>query len=295
MNRILGNKKMIFLFVFPAFFFFAFIIILPIIFSSYYSLLDWNGYSEKILIGLKNYVTMFADFPSGFTKGILNSLLLAGLSVFVQVPLALILAIVISKGVKGEGFFRTVYFIPVIISTTVIGQLWMKIYQPKYGMLNYLLDKLGLDAWQNSWLASTSTALACTFFVIVWQYVGYHMLLLYSAIKAIPKTLYEAAKVDGATNSQIARHITIPLIVPMIKVCTTFAVIGSLKTFDLIYVLTKGGPVHATEVPTTIMYRVLLTENNYGLGSAMAIFIIIECLLFTVFIQRSFKAESFTY
>lgn len=295
MNRILGNKKLIFIFVFPAFFFFAFIIILPIIFSSYYSLLDWNGYSEKIFVGLKNYGTMFSDFPAGFSKSIGNSLFLAILSVFIQIPLALLLAIAISKGVKGEGFFRTIYFIPVIISTTVIGQLWMKIYQPKYGMLNYLLHKMGLDSLQNAWLASTATALGCTFFVIVWQYVGYHMLLLYSAIKAIPKSLYEAAQVDGATTSQIAKHITIPLIMPMIKVCTTFAIIGSLKTFDLIYVLTKGGPVHATEVPTTIMYRVLLSENNYGLGSAMAIFIIIECLLFTVFVQKAFKAESFTY
>ncbi len=122
------------------------------------------------------------------------------------------------------------------------------------------------------------------------------MLLLYSAIKSIPKSMYEAAKVDGATNTQIARHITIPpLIKPMIKVCMTFALIGSLKTFDLIYVLTKGGPIHATEVPTTIMYRVLLAENNYGMGSSMAIFIIVECLIFTVLIQKMFKTENYTY
>lgn len=295
MDRVLGNKKVIFAFVFPAFFVFSFIIILPIFFSTYYSTLDWNGYSKSIFIGFKNYTTLFADFPAGFTKGINNSLLLAFLSVFIQVPLALILALLISKGIKGEGFFRTIYFIPVIISTTVIGQLWLKVYQPKYGVLSYILDRLGLEAWKHPWLASTETALACTFFVIVWQYVGYHMLLLYSAIKTIPQSIYEAAKVDGANNMQLAKSITIPLIMPMIKTCVIFAMIGSLKTFDLIYVLTKGGPVHSTEVPTTIMYRVLITENNYGLGSSMAVFIILECLLITVVIQKLFKTKSYEY
>jgi raffinose/stachyose/melibiose transport system permease protein len=295
MERVLGNKKLIFFFVFPAFLFFMCIIILPILYSGYLSTLEWNGFTDKVFVGFDNYLEMFKDYPEGFTKGIINSAMLAVLSIFIQVPLALILALFISKGIKGEGFFRTVYFIPVIISTTVIGQLWMKVYQPKYGLLNYLLEQMGLEQFKNTWLASTETALACTFFVIVWQYIGYHMLLLYSAIKSIPKNLYEAAEVDGATGMQLATHITIPLIMPMIKVCTTFALIGSLKTFDLIYVLTKGGPIHSTEVTTTIMYRVLLTENNYGLGSAMAIFIIVECLIFTVFIQKAFKAEAYTF
>lgn len=294
MDRVLSNKKVIFIFMFPAFFIFSLIVIVPIVLSSYYSTLDWDGYSKAIFVGLKNYVTLFTDTQVGFPKGITNSLLLAFLSVFIQVPSALLLAILISNGIKGEGFFRTVYFIPVIISTTVIGQLWLKVYQPKYGVLNHLLDLLGLGAWKQPWLASTETALLCTFFVILWQYVGYHMLLLYSAIKGVPKTIYEAAKIDGANNVQLAKNITIPLILPMIKTCVVIAMIGSLKTFDLIYVLTKGGPIHSTEVPTTIMYRVLITENNYGLGSSMAIFIIIECLVLTVFIQKTFKTKFYT-
>lgn len=133
----------------------------------------------------------------------------------------------------------------------------------------------------------------CVFFVIVWQYIGYHMLLLYSAIKAIPRSLYEAARVDGATHFQSAVRITIPLIMPMIKVCVTFALIGSLKTFDLIYVLTKGGPIHATEVPTTLMFsQIFFLQNQYGYGSSMAIFfIIVECLIFTIMIQKLFKVK----
>lgn len=295
MDKVFSDKKAILLFVLPAFLVFFVIVILPIFFSAYYSTLDWNGIGKETFVGFKNYVNLFVDNKDGFMMSVKNSFLVAFFSVFVQVPLALILALVISKGIKGEGFFRTVYFIPVIISTTVIGQLWMKIYQPKYGMLNTLLDKLGLDFLQRNWLATPETALGSALFVIIWQYIGYHMLLLYSGIKAIPTTIYEAAEVDGASNFQKAVKITIPLIQPMIKVCVTFALIGSLKTFDLIYVLTKGGPIHSTEVPTTLMFSTIFLQNKYGYGSAMSIFIIIECLIFTVFIQRVFKAETITY
>ncbi|WP_304943299.1 carbohydrate ABC transporter permease [Vallitalea guaymasensis] len=292
MDKVLGNKKAIFIFVFPAFIVFFLVAILPIFFSVYYSMLDWDGIGNGIFVGLRNYIDLFVNNTDGFSFAIKNSFILAVLSVFIQVPLALILAIIISKGIKGEGFFRTVYFIPVIISTTVIGQLWMKIYQPKYGLLNNILESLNLDFLKHNWLGSPETALGCAFFVIVWQYIGYHMLLLYSAIKAIPKSLYEAAKVDGATNFQTAIKITIPLIMPMIKVCVTFALIGSLKTFDLIYVLTKGGPIHATEVPTTLMFSTIFLQNKYGYGSSMAIFIILECLVFTVLIQKTFKVKN---
>ncbi|MDF2596657.1 MAG: ABC-type transporter, integral rane subunit [Clostridia bacterium] len=295
MNKVFSDKKAIFIFVFPAFLIFFMIIILPIFFSAYYSTLEWNGIGEAVFIGMKNYINLFVNNTDGFMMAIKNSFLVAFFSVFVQVPLALVLALVISKGIKGEGFFRTVYFIPVIISTTVIGQLWMKIYQPKYGMLNHLLEVTGLDFLKQNWLATPETALGSAFFVIIWQYIGYHMLLLYSAIKAIPREVYEAAEVDGANHIQKAFRITIPLILPMLKVCVTFALIGSLKTFDLIYVLTKGGPIHSTEVPTTLMFSTIFLQNKYGYGSAMAIFIIVECLIFTVFIQKFFKTENITY
>jgi len=295
MNKVFSDKKAIFLFVFPAFLVFFMIIILPIFFSAYYSTLDWNGIGKATFIGIQNYINLFVNNTDGFVMSIKNSFIVALLSVFVQVPLALILALVIAKGIKWEGLFRTVYFIPVIISTTVIGQLWMKIYQPKYGMLNNILDIVGLDFLKHNWLATPETALGSAFFVIIWQYIGYHMLLLYSGIKAIPTTIYEAAEVDGANNFQKATRITIPLILPMLKVCVTFALVGSLKTFDLIYVLTKGGPIHATEVPTTLMFSTIFLQNKYGYGSSMSIFIILECLVFTIFLQKVFKAETITY
>ena len=295
MEKVFRDRRAIAVFVLPALIVFSSVVILPILFSAYYSLLDWNGAGKSTFIGFSNYIEMFTNPSTYFVKGIVNSAILAGLSIFVQVPLALGLALLISRGIKFEGLFRNVYFLPVIISTTVIGQLWMKIYHPNNGMLNILLQNIGLVSWKKSWLGDPVLSLGAVFFVLIWQYIGYHMLLMYSAIKAIPTTLYEAAEIDGCSKSQLSRHISIPLIMPMIKTCVTFALIGSLKTFDLIYVLTKGGPIHATEVPTTLMFANIFLNYRYGMGSSMAIFILLECLLFTVMLQRMFKVEDLEF
>ena len=137
--------------------------------------------------------------------------------------------------------------------------------------------------------------LASSFFPIVWQYIGYHMLILYTGIKSVPSDIYEAAQIDGANERQMAFHVTIPLIKSTMKVSLTFAVIGSLKLFDLIWVLTKGGPLHASEVPSTLMYTSIFSRMEYGIGSAMAIFIVLECLIFYFLIEKCFKVENITY
>lgn len=289
MDRVLSNKKAICFFILPAFIIFLAIIIFPILMSGYYSTLNWDGIGKSTFAGFDNYIKLFTNSEDGFVESIKNSVILAFLSVFIQLPIALILALVLSNRVKGENFYRSVYFIPVIVSTVVIGQLWMKIYHPSYGLLNTFLRNVGLDSLTREWLGSTDTALGAVFVPVVWQYIGYHMLLMYAAIKSISSDIIEAAKIDGANAVQAAFRITIPLILPILEVCVTFAVIGSLKTFDLIYVLTGGGPIHATEVPSTLMFNTIFHKYMYGYGSAMAIFIIAECLLLTVIIQKLFR------
>lgn len=291
MDRFLADKKAICVFVLPAFLIFAMIVIAPIFLSSYYSTLRWDGFGQATFIGLKNFTDLFVNTADGFPKSIINSFILAALSVFVQLPLALFFALVLARGIKGEVFYRTVYFIPVILSTVVIGQLWMKIYHPSFGLLNIFLTSVGLKSWTHAWLGSTDTALISAFVPSVWQYIGYHMLLMYASAKSVSDDIYEAAKIDGASEVAIARHITIPLIMPMIKICVIFAVIGSLKSFDLVYILTGGGPVHASEVPSTLMFNTIFFKYMYGYGSSMAVFIIAECLLLTVTIQKLFKTE----
>lgn len=289
MDKVFSDKKAIFIFMFPAILFFAAIIAAPVIMSTYYSTLDWDGIGKASFIGLSNFKKLFVDNVDGFPLSVRNSFIFLLISVGIQLPVSLFFALVLAKGVKGEGFFRGAYFIPVIISTVVIGQLWMKIYNPDYGLLNVILRGLGLDSWAQNWLGDSKTALGSTFIPILWQYVGYHMLLMYAAIKSISPEIFEAARIDGSSEISTAFRITIPLISPMLKVSITFSVIGSLKIFDLIYVLTNGGPAGATEVPSTLMVKTIFMSYKYGYGSAMAVFIILECFVFTAIINRLFK------
>ena len=289
MNKILGNKTAIAAFVAPSLILFGGIIFYSIIMSFRYSLLDWNGFGEGIFVGFSNYAKMFQD--KVFLRSTVNSLLLGFVTLVTQLPLALLLALLLASGIKGEGFYRTVFFIPMTLSSVVIGQLWLKIYNPNYGVLNTLLGVLGLESLQRNWLGDVNTALFSAFVPIIWQNVGYHMLLLYTSINSISKDILEAAKLDGASGVKAARYITIPLVKPMLRTCAIFVVIGSLKAFDMIYVLTNGGPVHMTEVPSSLMFSSIFNLNKYGYGSAISIFIVVECIVMAVILQKVFRVK----
>lgn len=289
MNKILGNKKAIILFIAPSLIMFGGIVFYSIFMSFRYSLLDWNGFGEGTFIGVENYIKMFQD--KIFLRSARNSLLLGIITLFTQLPLALLLALILSSGIRGEGFFRTVFFIPMTLSSVVIGQLWMKIYNPNYGILNSFLGMLGLESLQRNWLGDVNTALLAAFVPIIWQNVGYHMLLFYTSIKSISKEVVEAAKLDGATGITSAFYIKIPLIKPMIRTCAIFVIIGSMKAFDMIYVLTNGGPVHMTEVPSSLMFSSIFNLNKYGYGSAISIFIVVECIVMAVALQKLFRIK----
>ena len=288
MNSVLSNKRVIVIFLLPASALFVFSVIAPIFISGYYSTLEWDGIGQGTFIGLNNYIKLLVENKNNFYGAIGNSLLLAALSVFIQLPVAFVIARILASGVRREGFFRTVYFIPVIVSTVVIGQMWLKIYNPQYGLLNKFLIAIGQESLTQEWLGNKDIALASVFIPLLWQYVGYHILLFYAGIKTVPDELLEAAEIDGASFTKITFSIVIPYIASVIEICVILAVIGSLKTFDLIYILTGGGPLHATEVPTTIMFNTIFHRVNYGYGSTMAIFIILECLLLTILIRQIF-------
>lgn len=291
LNKVLSNKKAVVFFIFPALFLFITIIIVPIVMSVGYSFQEWDGIGEKIFAGFDNYRELFLTNSDGFWRAVKNSLIFAAGSVFIQLPISLILALVLARGVKGERFYVSVYFIPVLISTVVIGQLWMKIYNPQYGLLNTLLVSLGLEKWTGNWLGDTKTVIFAVIIPVLWQYIGYHMLLMYASIRSISGEIFEAARIDGATAFQTAVRITIPLMKPIIKVCVTFAVVGSLKNFDLVYVMTGGGPAGASQLPSTLMVETIFSRNMYGYGSSMAIFIILECFLFAFLIRKAFRNE----
>jgi raffinose/stachyose/melibiose transport system permease protein len=239
--------------------------------------------------GLDNYRKLFHNNGDGFWRAVKNSLIFAVGSVFIQLPISLILALLLARGVKGEQFYVRVYFIPVLISTVVIGQLWLKIYNPQYGLLNTILNTIGLGRFTGNWLGDTKKVIFAVIVPVLWQYIGYHMLLMYASARSISEEVFEAARIDGANGIQMAFWITIPLMKPILKVCATFAVVGSLKNFDLVYVMTGGGPAGASQLPSTLMVETIFSRNMYGYGSSMAIFIILECYIFAWLIRKAFR------
>ena len=289
MNKAFSNKRSIALFMTPAALVFLAVMIIPIFATGYYSTLEWDGIRDATFVGIRNYISLLLDNKYEFWQSVGHSFIVLFLSVFVQEAIAMVLALILAKGVKGESFFRTAFFIPMVVSTVVIAQLFLKIYNPNYGLFNTMLESLGLGRWANEWLGDPKIAIWAVFIPLIWQYIGYHMLLFYGAIKSLSTDILEAARIDGANYFQISTRIILPLIVPMIETCVVLAVVGSLKTFDFVYVMTNGGPVGATEVPSTIMYDLLINRSVYGEGSAAAVFIVVECLLFTVVLRYAFK------
>jgi raffinose/stachyose/melibiose transport system permease protein len=281
----------IFLFLLPGLLLFVSILIAPIAVSLYRSTFDWNGFSEGTFIGFDNYIELFTNGSIKFMTGLKNSMILAFFSVFVQLPFSLFLALLLGRRPKKERFFLSVFFMPVLISTVVIGQLWLKIYNPDYGVLNRFLDAVNLGSWKHVWVGDVKTALGAILVPTIWQYIGYHMLLMYAGVKGVSTDLREAAMLDGASPWQIDKYIVIPIIKPIIRVSVIFAVTGSLKTYDLVRILTEGGPFQTTEVPSTLLENMLFLRNRYGMGSTISVMLILLCFAFALAITAIFREK----
>ena len=281
----------VFLFLLPGLALFVSILIAPIAVSLYRSMYDWNGFSEGTFIGFANYIELFTNGSIKFMTGLKNSMILAFFSVFVQLPFALFLALLLGRKPKKERAFLSIFFMPVLISTVVIGQLWLKIYNPDYGLLNRFLDAVNLGDWKHVWVGDVKTALGSIIVPTVWQYIGYHMLLMYAGVKGVSTDLREAAMLDGATPWQVDRYIVIPVIKPIIRVSVIFAVTGSLKTYDLVRILTEGGPFQSTEVPSTLLENMLFLRNRYGMGSTISVMLIFLCFAFALLITAAFREK----
>ena len=286
MDRYLSSKKNIILFVLPAFLIFVCVALIPLFVTAYYSLFEYNGIGAREFIGFQNFLDLFSD--KKFIKATENAGIMMFSSLFIQLPLSFLLALVLSQGVPGEKHFRTVYFLPVLISSMVIGQLFLNIFNSQHGLLNNLISRF-VEGYSYPWLTSSQTAYMSTVIPQVWQYIGYHMLILYAGMKSIPGDYYEAAKIDGATGFKATTKITIPLLAPVIKTCMVFAIVGSIKAFDMVFIMTNGGPNNISHVPATLMYNNLFKRGLYGYGSAQAFSIVLQCLFLSWFVSALFK------
>jgi raffinose/stachyose/melibiose transport system permease protein len=244
--------------------------------------MDWDGIGEMQFIGLEHYIHAITD--EKFWDSALHSFLLA---VFSTLSLIIYLAIslILASKIKGADLLRKIYLIPMLLSSVAIAQLWIKVFNPTNGMLNNILMAIGVED-PPAWLAEPSVVLYAIFIPILWQYAGFYILIYYAALKNIPESLVEAAKIDGATPFQIAYKIKLPLIMGVVKVTIVLAVVGSLKYFDLIYVMTGGGPNGASEVMASYMYKLAFSSNDFGYGSAIGFLLLIITLIVTVIVRK---------
>ncbi|MGA9347771.1 MAG: sugar ABC transporter permease [Anaerolineae bacterium] len=274
------------LFLAPALVVFLTFVIYPIVRSVYYSLFDWKGFGPAVnFIGLDNYVRILSD--QIFLKAVGNGLLIVVLSLTLQLPLSLALALMVGRDLPGRAFFRTIFFMPYVFSEVIAAIMWLGLYNPDpdRGFINALLVLIpGVKA--QAWLGNTSTVLACLFVVLTWKYFGLHMLLYMAGLQNIPAEIEEAARIDGANRRQLLTYITLPLLGGTIRTTVYLSAVGSLQQFILVWIMTKGGPVNASELMATYMYRFGFVRFWLGYGCAVALVMFLICLAFSLVYQR---------
>lgn len=296
MSKYYSNKKIIFLFLFPAMLIYLGLAIYPIIQSIVFSFYEWNGLQGVPMefVGLKNFMTMFRS--DKFWLSVKNVFQFILVNLVFQLIIGYGLALLLAKGMKGFKVFKTIFFFPVVLPLTATALLWKFIYFPNnIGVLNQFLDLIGLSALKNGWLIDIDTALNAVSIANVWTGFGYHMVIGFAALSAIPDGILESAMIDGATGIKRFFHITLPMIWESMKISIVLLVTGSMKNFDIIFVMTEGGPNGATHVPSTLMYYEAFKYDHYGLGSAIAVFIFVACLALAGLTMKAMKRDTIEF
>ena len=276
-------------FMLPAILMMVVFFVIPVLYVVVVSFLKWNGISAPTFRALKNFALLFKD--KAFSRSVLNNVIWALVAGFIQVPLAMVMAIILSRKPKGWKFFRTVYFFPQVISGIALATLWRAIYRADTGLLNGLLRAIGQGDLARDWLGTASTAFPAV--LIYWVfYVGYYMVIMMADITTIDTSYYEAATIDGASDFQQAIYITIPLIKKTsLLTCVTLASVMGLRQFEQVYMLTNGGPANTTSTIVLYMYK-KMQDANYGMAGASAVILIIVGVVFIVCIRKLFEGRS---
>lgn len=285
-GRQFQDRLTILLFLLPSFLLFIVFVIYPIFQSFYYSFFNWKGFGPaEDFVQLDNYTRILTD--KVFMTALKNGGIIIVLSLLVQLPLSLGMAMLVGRNLPGRAFFRTIFFMPYVFSEVIAAIMWLGLYNPdpERGLINALLI---LFPGQKAipWLSDTNIVLMCLFVVLTWKYFGFHMLLFMTGLQNIPTEVEEAARIDGANSAQLFTHITLPLLGSTMRTSIYLSVLGSLQQFILVWIMTKGGPVNASETMATYMYRFGFVRFYLGYGSAVAIVMFLLCVIFSVVYQR---------
>lgn len=282
-------------FILPSAVIYTLFVMYPSVSGLYYSLTNWDGISPSYkLIGLANFKEIFQD-PL-FYKSVKNSFTFAILVVVIKNAIALFFAILLDKKLKLTGFFRSVFFMPAILSSIIIAYTWVTIFNPVFGSWQTLFHAVGLDGIAKLDLLGTkSTALYTVVFVSIWQNMGYAMVIYLAGLQTIPGDLYESAGIDGAGRWKQFVHVTFPLIAPALTINLILSTVNALKEFDLVYILTGGGPFDSSQVIGTAIYKIAFENNRFGYGIAMSLILFFIIAIISLGQLRYLKKREVDY
>jgi multiple sugar transport system permease protein/raffinose/stachyose/melibiose transport system permease protein len=276
------------LFLTPPLALYTVIVVAPLLVSFYYSLTDWNGFNPAYqFVGLDNFFKIGRD-PL-FANAIRNTLIWMAAAILLPSTGGLAIALALNgRGIAGN-VYKSLFYLPICLSLVVIGQVWIWMYHPDWGLLNASLEAAGLGGWTRAWLADPDTALAAVIVAWTWQQTGLAMVIFLAGLTSVPKELTEAAEIDGATYWQSLRGVVIPLLLPATVVVMALAIINSLKSFDIVFVMTNGGPFHSSDTLAMFMYTESFKKYYMGYGSAISVVLFALSLVIIVFYFRQVK------
>jgi raffinose/stachyose/melibiose transport system permease protein len=277
----------------PAVLIYGVMVLIPIALSFYYSFFDWNGISPKVFSGLHNWIKLLSDEP--VRLALIHSFQLTFWALVIQLPIGLLLALLLNTKIRGSNFFKTVYFFPVMMSSAVLGIMWSQIYDPNIGLINSFLKNAGLDSWIHVWLGEEKYALGAIIAVVAWQFIGFYVVIYFAALQSIPEDIVESATIEGASEWQLLVFIRMPLIWHVISFTILNCVINSLRYFDLIYIMTQGGPNNSSEVMASYIFKQAFQFLDYGYGSALSAFLFILSLLLAIVLGRLMSREQYQF
>ncbi|MGA2613647.1 MAG: sugar ABC transporter permease [Spirochaetia bacterium] len=286
MKGLFGNEKVSAALVLPGLLVIVFSLVVPIGFSAYFSLTDWAGFGKFHVVGLENYRQILVADPV-FWRSLMNALILMIVTIFIQNPAAFAVAAVLSHITeKFSRFFRTVFFVPAVLSLIVVTKLWVNIFNPTYGILNKVLVAVGLKAIAVSWLSNPRTALGAVIWIIIWQGFGWALLFYYTGLMTVPREIEEATRVDGAGWLQAYLRVIIPFMFPVISAVLVIDVISCLKQMEMIFLSTAGGPGMLTQFVSVYLYQKAFSAGQYGYGNALSVLFVIVAVGITLVVQR---------
>ncbi|MEJ3404293.1 sugar ABC transporter permease [Rathayibacter sp. YIM 133350] len=272
------------LFVAPATLVYVGFVLVPVVLAAVYSLFKWNGFGPLTDFNFPdNYIRAISD--PVFIGAIGHNLFIVVLSLVIQGPVAIGIALLLNRRMRGRTLLRVIIFIPYVLSEVIAGLSWKLLLQPE-GPFDSFLSAIGLGDLSRLWLADSDVVLWTMFWILTWKYIGFAIILFLAGLQGVPEELGEAAQIDGATWWQTQRHITIPLLAPTIRIWAFLSIIGSLQLFDMIWVVTGGGPAGATATMATYMVQFGFQRNQLGFGSAVAVILFIVSLIFALVYQR---------